>query len=162
MERRYPQIDLESLAVDYGLRRFRFFFVGAPEITIVITDHKPLEAIFKDSRTGSIRTERIKLRHQDIRYEVLWRNGKDNPADYLSRHATPLHKTPRAQQEESRELEKTIWYITYGPFTEAVSMERIIQETKEDATLSQLKKAVKRGFIEKKNTQLTPYSRIFR
>ena len=28
-ERNYPQIDLEAMAVDYGLRRFRHYLLGA-------------------------------------------------------------------------------------------------------------------------------------
>ena len=41
IEQRYPQLDLEALAVDFGLRRFRYYCVGGPPVTIV-TDHKPL------------------------------------------------------------------------------------------------------------------------
>ena len=160
VERRYPQIDLEALAVDYGLRRYRFFLVGSPEIT-VCTDHKPLEAVFNNNRKGSIRTERIKLRHQDIRYKVIWKKGKNNQADYLSRHATPRSKTSMAEKEESKELEKTVWYINYGPYTEAVSMEKIIQATREDHILKQLKQAIKKGYINKKDKQLAPYSKVF-
>ena len=58
----------------------------------VVTDHKPLIAIFKNIRRGSSRTERIKLRHQDINYKVEWQKGKTNKADYLSRHATPMEE----------------------------------------------------------------------
>ena len=39
-ERRYLQLDLEALAIDFGLRRFRLYVVGAPEINTVVTDHK--------------------------------------------------------------------------------------------------------------------------
>ena len=70
-EARYPQLDLEALAIDFGLRRFRYYIAGGPKVT-VITDHKPLESIFKNIRSGSIRTERIKLRHQDLDYKVKW------------------------------------------------------------------------------------------
>ena len=88
VEARYPQLDLEALAIDFGLRRFRFYIVGGPSTTI-ITDHKPLESIFKNIRKGSIRTDRIKLRHQDVDYMVKWEKGEDNIADYLSRHPIP-------------------------------------------------------------------------
>ena len=87
-ESRYPQLDLEALAIDYGLRRFRFYIAGGP-CTILITDHKPLVSILKNVRKGLIRTERIKLRHQDIDYVVQWEKGDTNTADYLSRHPTP-------------------------------------------------------------------------
>ena len=114
VEARYAQIDLESLAVDYALRRFRFYIAGGPRVTI-ITDHKPLVSIFKNIRKGSIRTERIKLRHQDIDYEVLWEKGSVNRADYLSRHARPWEKISKEEQEETNELEKTIWFIQFNP-----------------------------------------------
>ena len=80
IERRYPQVDLETMIIDFGLRRFSQCLVGGPTITIV-TDHKPLVSIFGSTRKGSIRMERIQLRHQDISYRVVWRQGKINPAD---------------------------------------------------------------------------------
>ena len=87
-ETRYPQIDLEALSIDFALRRFRFYVAGGPKVTI-ITDHKPLIPIFNKTRTGSIRSERIRLRHQDLDYKVEWEKGITNMADYLSRHALP-------------------------------------------------------------------------
>ena len=51
VERRYHQLDLEALAVDFGLRRFRQYLVGGPQATVV-TDHKPLVSIFKETRRG--------------------------------------------------------------------------------------------------------------
>ena len=97
---------------------------------MVITDHKPLQRIFKNLRKGSIHTERIKLRHQDIDYEVKWEKGIDNPADYLSRHATPLSMISEEELEETSKLEKTVWFLQYSPYTEALSVERLVKETK--------------------------------
>ena len=105
VEKRYPQLDLEALAVDFGLRRFRYYCVGGPSVT-VITDHKPLLGVFRSTRTGSIRSERIKLRHQDVRYELLWRKGTSNPADYMSRHSVPLNLLPKDIRSETAEFEK--------------------------------------------------------
>ncbi len=64
-EQRYPQIELEALGIDFALRRFRNYVVGSPTKIQVITDHRPLCSIFSGKRQGSIRTERVKLRHQD-------------------------------------------------------------------------------------------------
>ena len=91
-EQKYPQIDLEALAIDFVLRRFRHYIVGSPTKIQVITDHQPLCSIFNGKRQGSIRTERIKLRHQDIRFTVTYQRGKINQSDYLSRHAKPIEK----------------------------------------------------------------------
>ena len=77
-EKNYPQIDLEAMGIDFGLMRFRSYIVGAPEEVHVITDHQPLCAIFNGKRHGSIRTDRIKLRHQDVRYVVQYQHGKIN------------------------------------------------------------------------------------
>jgi hypothetical protein len=151
VESRYPQLDIEALSVDYGLRRFRFYLVGGPTTTI-ITDHKPLEAIFRNSRSGSIRTERIKLRHQDVKYEVKWRRGKDNPADYLSRHGTPKESLSRELRAEAQELEKTVWFINYSPYTEAISMDAIIRHTEKSAILQDVVKAVQQGYLSKSDT----------
>lgn len=45
-EQRYPQFDLEALGIDFALRRFRHYILGSPAEIQVITDHKPLCAIF--------------------------------------------------------------------------------------------------------------------
>ena len=65
-ERKYPQLDLEARAIDFGLRKFRYYIVGGPT-THVITDHKPLVGMFSNTRVGSTRTTTIKLRHQDVK-----------------------------------------------------------------------------------------------
>ena len=160
-ERRYPQLDLEALAIDFGLRRFRLYVVGAPEINTVVTDYKPLISIFANTRTGSTRTDRIKLRHQDINYKVIWKNGKDNPADYLSWHATTLSQIPHSWKLETSEFEKTVWFLQYGPYTESISMQRIIEDTDKDPTLTRLKQQIQKGFIPKSLKDLTPFRKIF-
>ena len=160
VESRYPQLDLEALAVDFALRRFRYYLLGGPPV-ILVTDHKPLVSIFADKRSGSIRSERIKLRHQDINYQVIWQKGKENPADYLSRHAIPLEDLPQKIVKETKELEKTIWFVQYSPYTEAVSMENIVKKTMEDKSLKKLKRQVHKGYIPKTCKELAPYRKVF-
>ena len=116
IERRYAQLDLEALSVDCALRGFRNYLIGGPEVE-VYTDNKPLISIFSSTRKGSVRTDRIKLLHQDVNYNVLWRAGKDNPADYLSRYATRYTDIPSSWKKETTELEKTIWFQQYSPYT---------------------------------------------
>ena len=158
-EARYPQLDLEALSVDFAMRRFRFYVAGGPQIT-VITDHKPLEAIFKNKRSGSIGTERIKLRHQDLDYIVKWAKGEDNCADYLSRHARSFNDIPKEQKEEANELEKTVWMLQYGPYVEAISVGKLIKSTREDNTLKRLAECIRKGYISSDDTELRPYKKI--
>lgn len=160
VERRYAQLDLEALSVDFALRRFRNYLVGGPTVQI-FTDHKPLISIFANRRKGSVRTDRIKLRHQDISYQVVWLPGKKNPADYLSRHSKPFSRLPASWKKETSELEKTVWFLQYSPYTESISMETIIEATQNDQCLQQLKEAINKGYIPKSNTTLKPYRQVF-
>ena len=84
----YAHLNLEVTAVDFALRRFRLYLLGAPNDTIIVTDHHPLRNVFNGKRNGLIRTEHIKLRHQDIRFWLQYKKGIINPADYLIRHET--------------------------------------------------------------------------
>ena len=86
-EKNYPQIDLEGLGIDYALHRFRNYLVGAPNTVTIITDHKPLCAVFNGNKSGTIRTERYKQRNQDIKFKVIYQTGKNNQTDFLSRRA---------------------------------------------------------------------------
>ena len=146
-ERRYAQLDLEALAVDFGLRRFRQYLVGDQKGIVVASDHKPLVSIFKNTRCGSVRTDRIKLRHQDIKYTVVFQAGSSNRADFLSRRAMRLDRVPTEWTDEAKELEKTIWFLNLSPYSEAVSLPNIIEETAADKLLRKLKGHLKRGFI---------------
>lgn len=60
------QLDLEAIAFDFALRRFRSYLVGAPNDIIIVTDNHPLLRLFNKKRNCSIRTERMKLRYQDM------------------------------------------------------------------------------------------------
>lgn len=159
-EQRYPQLDLEALAIDFGLRRFRKYIAGGPPITIH-TDHKPLVSIFHNSRKGSIRTDRIKLRHQDLVYKLEWTPGKANPADYLSRHACQLIDLPPSWNEEAKELQKTVWRLQSGPDTNTITMKQISKETNTDSELAKLKQHIMNGQIPKDNAKLKAYNQIF-
>ena len=155
-ESQYPQIDLEAFAIDYGLRRFRFYLEGAAQFT-VYTDHQPLQSIFRNTRSGSVRTERIRLRHQNLDYKVIWKKGKTMRSDHLSRHALPWSRVPKEEQEEAKELDKLIWFIQYDPYIEAITVEKLVLETEKDRTLQTLKRSIRRGYIRKSETDLKPY-----
>ena len=107
-ERRYPQLDVEATGIDFALRRFRNYLVGAPEV-VVVTDHKPLCPIFNSYKIGSIPTDRIKLRQQDINYSIEYQCGKKNQSGYLSRHGKPFCKLREEEQNEADELHNLLY-----------------------------------------------------
>ena len=79
----------------------------------------------------------------------------------MSRHAVPSRHVPKTEADEPNELEKTVWFLNFVPFTEAVSMEDIIKETKHDKTLRKLRKALQKGYINKGDQGLLGYSKVF-
>ena len=130
------------MAIDFGLRRFREYCVGGKDINVV-TDHKPLKPIFENKRLGSIRIDRTKLRHQDIDYRVIWRQGKYNPADYLSRHPS---KATIAHKSEASEDAKLLYALHNDSFfMNEVTPNRIVEETKRDKILQQVMAHIRAG-----------------
>ena len=101
----------------------------------MVTDHKPLLGVFGNTRQGSIRSDRIK----DVWFEVVWRKGSTNPAFFMSRRGTPLTELPKSWRKEAAEFEKTVWFLQFWLYTEAISMVRIISESRKDLVLSSLK-----------------------
>ena len=91
---------------------------------------------------------------------MTWREGKTNPADYLSRHAITLRLLPKKWQEECGELEKTVWFLQFSPYTEAISLEKIIKRTETDTVLKKLTKSIQKGYIDKKDEDMKPFSKI--
>ena len=137
-EKRYPQIDLEAVGVDYGLSRFRNYLVGSPDITVVVTDHKPLVAIFNGRRRGSVRTENVKFRNQDIDFRVIYQKGSSNQSDYLSRHAKPFTKATEEEQRRAEEVNNHLYSLHTTPVMDHIGLGTISQETQKDPTLKQL------------------------
>ena len=84
-ERNYSQIEKETLAIVFGCMKFRDYIYGK-QIN-VITDHKPLEAIFrKPIYKNPKRLERMLCTLQGFNLQVVWQPGTElEIADQLSR-----------------------------------------------------------------------------
>ncbi|PFX21492.1 Retrovirus-related Pol polyprotein [Stylophora pistillata] len=83
VERRYSQTKEEALALVWACERFNIY-VYRRKFELE-TDHKPLECIFGKLSKPSARIERWVLRLQGYDYSVVYRPGKANIADSLSR-----------------------------------------------------------------------------
>ena len=92
-ESRYSQTEREALAVVWGCEHYDMYVRGSPHFT-VITDHKALENIWQKERPP-LRIERWSLRLQPYKFTIKYRPGKDNPADYMSRHPIENKTTDR-------------------------------------------------------------------
>ena len=135
-EKNYSQLDLEATAIDFGLCQFRHILVGGPPVT-VITDQQPLVSLWTSKRKPPSRIERILLRHQDINHRVIWRKGKDNTADYTSRHAIPIDKLPTYIKEEPKEHQKLL-FLLHQPIKSTISEQHLHQAQLNDRQMERL------------------------
>lgn len=117
---------------------------------------------FQRYRTGSIRTERIKLRHQDTRFTVYYQPGKKNQADFFSRHAKPLSKHPFDIQKEADDLNNLLYLLHTTPIIDHIGIAAIAKSTNEDPVLPQLRSIFQKGqtWIPKENRELFKFKNI--
>ena len=85
-EWRYSNIEWETLGILHGLEKFHYYCFGR-EI-LIITDHKPLVAMFKkDVAMLSQHIQHILLKIHQYRVQIIYKPGPDIfIADWLSRH----------------------------------------------------------------------------
>ena len=75
-----------------------------------------------DKRSGSTRTERIKLRHQDFRFYVTDRKRQNNPADYLSRNAVSWDLLTKFKKKEIDDLTHLLYTLHFFPVTHTIGI----------------------------------------
>ncbi|KAL7301787.1 hypothetical protein TKK_0005775 [Trichogramma kaykai] len=129
VERRYSQTEKESLTLVWAVERFYLYLAGLRfELE---TDHKPLEAIFRPTSKPPARIERWLLRLQAFDFKVIYRPGKCNIAD-------PLSRLCKIQEEKSfdAENEAHILRIIEYNVPKAITLNEIIQESKMDSEIT--------------------------
>jgi hypothetical protein len=162
-ESRYAQIELESAAVEFAIRRNHIYLYGLPEFS-VITDHKPLLPLYNSYRADMPpRIHRHKLNLQGYTFNLKHKPGKDNPTDYMSRHPTQI-PDPREQkeQQEAQLINHHINAIIRDDLPVAVTLEQMKTATGKDPTMQRLIQAIQTGYISNPDKQeLMPYSHVF-
>ena len=140
VEQRYSQTKREALAVVFGCERYHLYVMGSR--FTVVTDHKPLVSIYNNPQSNPpARIERWTLRLQRYDMTVVYRPGKDNPADYLSRHPDPHPKAYRAEMEG----EEYVNFVAINAVPKAITFEEVQEETLKDEVLQQVASAIERN-----------------
>ena len=160
-EKNYSQLDLEATAIDFGLRQFRQILAGGPQVTVV-TVQQPLQPLWRSTRKPLARIERILLRHQDMDHCVVWKKEKENPADFISSHAIPLHKLPQRIAEETKEHQKLLFLLHNTPlFSTAITRERLYETQLNDTNLTRLRHFIAINQPPHNDSTLREYYRLF-
>ena len=145
VEQRYSQTEKEALALVWGCEHFRIYLLGA-HFTTIVTDHKPLETIFNNPKSKPpARIERWALRLQPYNFTVKYKEGKDNPADYLSRHPANGFTITKHQQV----AEDYIHSLTLDAVPKALTLEEIKEETLKDSTLQAVINSLQKKYWSK-------------
>ena len=140
-ECRYSQIEQEALAISWACHHFRMYLLGKQ--FSVVTDHKPLLAIFNNTNSkASARIENWRLRLQRFDFKVHFRQGSDNPADFISRYV--LHKDC-GNCHISESCEDVICCMVQGNVPKALSMLEIKEATCQDSVLQAVIKSLGSG-----------------
>ena len=92
-----------------------------------------------------MRTEKVKLRYQDVRFTVAYERGKIIQSDHLSRCAKPLQKLPQSEEEEANDLNNLLYMLHTNPVLNCIGYARIAQCTKEDQNLVRIGELMNQG-----------------
>lgn len=132
-EQKYAQTEREALALVWACEKFHYYLYG--KSFRLVTDHKPLVAIFGDRLKPSPRIERWKLRLMAYDYKVMYRPGKNNIADPLSRLC---QSTPNQGNCFDEESERIIRAVANDSCPISISIDEIITCTKADIELQEI------------------------
>jgi hypothetical protein len=156
-ESRYSQTEREGLAIRWGVKKLRKFLLGGPPF-IVITDHKPLVYVFnKGTKDMPPRLERFVMDVQGYDFGVQYKPGKNNVADYLSRHPSRRQgssKTDEVEAYVNRIVESQ--YVNVMEQLNAVTRAELKEETEKCEEMKALRIAIRTGdFSDKRLSKFT-------
>ncbi|XP_058456465.1 uncharacterized protein K02A2.6-like [Malaya genurostris] len=140
VERRYAQIEREALALVWAVERFHFYLYGRS--FELITDHKPLETIFSPRSKPCARIERWMVRLLAYKGKVIYRPGKTNIADPLSRLAVTSNEVSKAFEEYT---EHYVNWVAANAAPVALKMGEIEQESEADGQIESVRNALQQG-----------------
>ena len=161
-ERKYAQVEKEAAAVSFGIRRFHQFLMGR-RFTLVV-DNRTLSRIISPDRElptlAAARMQRYALQLAAYQYDVELRRTEDmRAADTLSR--LPVSSPAEERQAADEEAEYGgggVMFVVHeqGP---CLSARAIAAATRTDPVLGRVLAAVRSGWPNTVDTELTPYKR---
>lgn len=138
-EHRYSQTEKEALALVWACDRLHAYIYGR-EFELV-TDHKPLEAIYSPRSKPCARIERWVLRLQPYNFRVTYLPGRQNIADSLSRLLGETSKAVR----HIHNSEEYVRFITVSATPNALTTREVEETSESDPELKEVHSAINSG-----------------
>jgi hypothetical protein len=142
-EKRYSQTEKEALALVWACERLHPYVYGRQ--FELVTDHKPLEAIYSPRSKPCARVERWVLRLQPYNFKVVHVAGKKNIADSLSR----LMGETALKGKHAHEAEEYVRFVAVNATPRALTAREVEEASKTDPELNEVREAIKTGHFEK-------------
>lgn len=137
-EKRYCQTEKEALALVWAVEHFDKYLFGKESFELV-SDHKPLEVIFGPNSKPCARIERWVLRLQSYNFKIVYKPGKHNIADPLSRLCSNT-ATPRSFDDDNY-----VNLVVSQSCPTAITLTELKQESDADCELQLVKTGVYSG-----------------
>ena len=137
VERRYSQTEREALGLVWACEKFHSYVYGIQ--FDLVTDHKPLEAIYSPKSKPCARIERWVLRLQPYRFRVVHVAGTKMIADPLSRLLKPGEAVDANLEDETEEY---IRFVASQATPRAMTTRQVEESSYKDAELTQVRKCI--------------------
>ena len=129
VERRYSQVEKESLAVVWACERLYLYLFG--KNFRLVTDNRAVELILKNPKSNPpLRIKRMALRMEEFDYTIIHKPGAYNIADYMSRH--PVNGDDMVLDGV---LENYVNFISEHAIPRAMTRAELVKYTKDDDIL---------------------------
>ena len=150
VETRYAMVELEALAIHYGIKQCHLYLSGLPQFE-VITDHQPLKTIFNRKDLCEIDNDKLMKIKQELQskyvFTVEYRKGVNHGVpDALSR--SPVNDPEKDGCDEVKFGQ--IAAITDTSGIKNLSLSKLEEEAKKDGKYKILHDAVLSGFDQYK------------
>lgn len=136
VERKYAQTEKEALALIWSVERFHYYLFG--RTFELVTDHKALETLFAPKSKPCARLERWVMRLMSYKFTVIYKPGKTNIADPLSRLAIS-EETP---SNNGNEADCYVKWILSQSEPKAIKLREIDEKSKNDEIIQAVKQAM--------------------
>ncbi|KAK6181256.1 hypothetical protein SNE40_009148 [Patella caerulea] len=123
-EARYAMVELELLAVRWGMKKCHTYLYGLPHFTVIV-NHLPLVSILDHQTIDCVdnaRIQRLKVATAPYTFTTIWKKGKDH-------RRFPVDEPTVDDLEEEEEIH---WYVCALQRTYAIAIEREIDDLQVD------------------------------